>query len=561
MARLYSEAKKVEELTGLSLKGTMLTPTQYHDRRHVLPFVLSSDRGEHLLVRQIDSGNLEGCGFRRLPVLRFAPYWLPQPDPGVHDTVADAVRSVTGGECLTVDASMPVSVYEQLRHAMPVEVSREAAGPVEAFRFTRAEVLGRFNHHRPEMVRVARKLTEGHPQTERLERWYAEPSLDVYGLLDKMAREAGLTALLATWVTDFQELSGLPGTLAEESGYAALYLVGTGEFWVLAPAGLGAAGATPVKRYQSLAQAVKDLSGSGTVGVEVDTLGASRWLDLQEQGVKLADGGQLLRDWREEKTGCDIPYFVVGALASRYAIDGAADFARLAILGGVELTEKDVDRVYLSRLEEFRASHQIPVQFAFYFTNNHAGARTIYPSRPTNYKLSGGMTSLKIDAGIFLFDDGLFHACTDIARTVTSTPAAAEVFDVMERVMLEETIPGILPGMSGEEIHRLGLSQLAAEEAVFRKHGYMPDDFSWSRSYPRDIGHVIERQESNTFGFKPGVSRPVHAGMVGCVEFHCAYNGHGMTCEDTFVIDAGGAIVISRGPEEFGPEGKVTSRR
>jgi Xaa-Pro aminopeptidase len=561
MARLYSEAKTVEQLTGLSLKGTMLTPTQYHDRRHVLPFVLASDRGEHLLVRQIDSGNLEGCGFRRLPILRFAPYWLPKPDPGVHETVADAVRSVTGGERLTVDAFMPVSVYEQLRNAMPVEVSREAAGPVEAFRFTPAQVLGRFNHHRSDLVRVARKLTEGHPQAERLERWYAEQSFDAYALLDQMAQAAGLSTLLATWVTDFQELSGLPGTLAEDFGYAALYLAGSGEFWVLAPAGLGAARATPNKRYPSLAQAVKELAGSGTVGIGVDTLGASRWLDLQDQGLKLADGGQLLRDWREEKTGCDIPYFVVGAMASRYAIDGAADFARLAIRGGVEITEKDVDRVYLSRLEEFRALHQLPVKFAFYFTNNHAGARTIYPSRPTNYKLSGGMTSLKIDAGIFLFDDGLFHACTDIARTVTTTEAADEVFDAMERVMLEETIPGILPGMSGEEIHRMGTGQMAAKEAVFRQHGYLPDDFSWSRSYPRDIGHVIERQESNTFGFKPGIARPVHAGMVGCIEYHCAYDRHALTCEDTFVIDEEGAIVISRGPEEFGADGKVTRRR
>ncbi|MCR4424623.1 MAG: M24 family metallopeptidase, partial [Firmicutes bacterium] len=315
------------------------------------------------------------------------------------------------------------------------------------------------------------------------------------------------------------------------------------------------------RTYPSMAAAVKDIAGTGLVGYEEDTLGASALMDLRHAGVSLADGGGVMRDWREEKAHYDIPYFVICAMASRYAIDGAAAFAHTAICSGVEVSEKDVDRVYLSRLKEFAVENKLPVTLELYFTNNHAGSRTIYPSRPGNYKLSKGINSLKIDAGVFAFDDGLFHACSDIARTVTTSDAAEEVFDAMERVMLEETIPGILPGMTGEQIHSMGVNQMGAKESVFRKHGYMPDSFSWRTGYPRDIGHVLERQESNTFGFKPGVTRPVHAGMVGCVEFHCAYDGHAMTCEDSFVIDEGGAIVISRGPQEFGSDGKVIRRR
>lgn len=48
MARLYSEARTVEAMTGLSLKGTMTMPTQGHDRRQVLPLVLSTDRQDYL---------------------------------------------------------------------------------------------------------------------------------------------------------------------------------------------------------------------------------------------------------------------------------------------------------------------------------------------------------------------------------------------------------------------------------------------------------------------------------------------------------------------------------
>jgi hypothetical protein len=49
--------------------------------------------------------------------------------------------------------------------------------------------------------------------------------------------------------------------------------------------------------------------------------------------------------------------------------------------------------------------------------------------------------------------------------------------------------------------------------------------------------------------------------MVACIEFHCAYEDHNLTIEDTFVIEDGGAIIISRAPDEFGPEGTVTRCR
>jgi Xaa-Pro aminopeptidase len=539
----------------------MLTTTQCHDRRHVLPFVLSHRGKDYFLVRQVELGNLAGAGFTHLPVVPFLPYFLPDPVEGVHETAAKAALAVAGSDPITVDAATPVSVFEELGGAATVSVQREPGVPVWAYKLTRQKVLGAFNHHRPEVVDVAQRLTAGHPQADRLGRWYAADENTSFELLDRMAGERGIGALLATWVTDFQELAGLPGRLAEFAGCCALYLVGTGETWVLAKAGYGVPGEMPVRSYPDIASAVRDIAGSAVVGYEADTMGASAFLDLVDRGVDLADGGGVMRDWREEKAHCDIPYFVVCAMASRYAIDSAIDFARRAIRGGVQISEKDVDRIYVARVREFAREWALPIQLELYFTNNHAGARSIYPSRPVDYKLDSGIVSLKADAGLFAYDDGLFHACSDIARTLTTTGPASEVFDAMEKVMLEQTIPGILPGMTGAEIHEMGTNQMGGSEPVFRMHGFMPDGFHWRTGYKRDIGHVLERQESNTFGFKPGVTRPVHAGMVGCVEFHCAYDGHGMTCEDTFVIDEGGAIVISRGAEEFGSSGIVTNRR
>lgn len=560
MAHLYTDPKTVERMTGLNLKGSLTMPTQAHDRRYFLPSVLSAAGRDYFLVREIDTANVAACGFTRMPVVPFSPYWRARPAAGIPRTAADAVLLLLSGERLTVDAATPALVYDQLCANIPVAVEPAVPRPVHAFRLRRADVLGRFNHHRKEIIEVARRLTAAHPHADRLAPWLEDHPNPGFDLLEQMAAGRGLSALLATWVTDFQELSGLRGALAEEEGCASLFALGADEVWVLAPPGLDLGLAGPGRKYPGLADAVRDIAGDGPVGFELDTLEAGRRLGLRDRGVQLVDAGLLLRDWREEKAWYDIPYFILGALASRTAIEGAAHFAGQTIRAGVEVTEQDVDQVYWSLLREFEAEHRLPVRLEFYFTNNHAGSRTILPSRPTRYPLSAGSTTLKIDCGIFVVDDGLYHACTDIARTVTTTRAAAEVFEAMEQAVVEEIIPGIRAGMTGEQIHALGVGRMAEREAVFRAHGYMPDDFSWRTGYTRDVGHVIERQESYTFYFRPGTPRPLRPGMVSCVEIHCVDDGHNLTIEDTFVADEAGTILISRIPEEFGPDGKVTRR-
>jgi Xaa-Pro aminopeptidase len=560
MARLYTHPRTVERMTGLSLKGSMTMPTQDHDRRYFLPGVLSTAEQDYLLVRHIDTGNLAACGFTRMPVLPFSPYWTPRPTSGIPRTAADAVLAAVGTEPLTVDAATPAVLYEQLASRMAVRVERDAGPPIEAFRQTRQDVLGRFNHHRREVAAIAGRLTRAHPHADRLAPWLAEGPNPAFDLLDRMAGGRGLRALLATWVTDYQELSGLRGALAEENGCAALFLLGSDEVWILAPRGLALGLSGEARSYPRLAAAVRALAGDGPLGVEMDTLEAARLLALREEGIRLDDAGMLLRDWREEKAWYDIPYFIVAALATRHAIEGAAHFAGQAIRAGVEVTERDVDRVYGHLLDDFRAEHRLPVGLDRYFTNNHAGSRTILPSRPTSQRLSAGIVTLKIDCGVFVVDEGLFHACSDIARTVGTTPAAAEVAEAMERAVVEDIIPAIRAGMTGEEIHSMAVGEMARHEGVFRAHGYLPDDFSWRTGYTRDVGHVIERQESYTYYFRPGTHRPLHPGMVSCVEIHCVHDRHNLTLEDTFVTDEAGTIIISRIPEEFDTDGKVTRR-
>ncbi len=455
---------------------------------------------------------------------------------------------------------MPVSVYRELKAAADAAVQQSPARPVDAFRLSTKQVLSKFNHHRPDVIRAANEMTAGHPQYKRLNALYALKG-DPFAILDAKASSKGIGALLASWVTNFQEFTGLKATLSECYGYAALYLAGKAETWVIVPSGEAKAYSSTFKSFASFADAVKELSAGAVVGIEEDTLGARRYVDMAEKGVTLKDAGNMMKEWRDEKAMFDIPYFVVGAMATRYAMEGAYDFADLAIKANVPVSEKEVDSIYRARLDEFAKLYRLQVELKFFFVNTHSGSRTIYPSRPTDYVIHKGINSLKLDSGIFVFDDGLFHASSDIARTVTTTAAADEVVDLMEKVLVEQTIPGIKPGMTGEEIHKMGVNQMGAYADVFFKHGYMPSSFSWRHGYPRDIGHSMERQETTHFHFRPGVTLKMLAGMVGCIEYHCAYDNHSIAAEDSFVLDDQGAIIISRGSEEYGPDGKVTKRR
>lgn len=560
MAFLHSKEESVERLSGLCLKGTMLTTTQYHDRRHVLPFVLEKGGKSYFLVREMDSGNVKGAGFNALPQVHFMPYFLPGIKSEVPGNMAKAVLSMLGKEPIVVDDEMPVSVYRELKTSADVTIEGLAVKPMEAFKLTTKQVLSKFNHHRADVIRAVNEITAGHPQYKRLNALYGKKG-DPFEILDTKAKAAGIGAFLGSWVTDFQELSGLRGTLSESCGYAALYLAGKSETWIIVPAGDAKVYSGSFKSFRSFGEAVKELAAGAVVGIEEDTLGAARFESMASLGVVTKDAGALLKEWRDEKVVYDVPYFVLGAMATRYAMEGAYDFADLAIKANVPVTEREVDSVYRARLDEFTKKHRLQVELKFFFVNTHAGSRTIFPSRPTDYVLHKGINSLKLDSGIFVFDDGLFHASSDIARTVTTTAAADEVADIMEKVLVEQTIPGIKPGMTGDEIHRMGVNQMAAQAEVFQRNGYMPNSFSWRDGYPRDIGHSMDRQETTHFHFKPGSTLKVLPGMVGCIEYHCAYDGHSIAAEDTFVLDDQGAIIISRGVEEYGPDGKVTKRR
>ncbi len=205
-----------------------------------------------------------------------------------------------------------------------------------------------------------------------------------------------------------------------------------------------------------------------------------------------------------------------------------------------------MEEKYIQLLEEFMKRNRIPVRINSYMTNIHVGKRSIYPARPVEYPLDKNIESLKIDAGVFAIDNqGLIRACSDIARTLVLTNEGEEIYSFMKKVVLG-LMHTMKVGDSGEDIYWRGIQKLAVQESRIKNLNMMPADFSLMEAYDRDIGHLLERQESWTFGLCKGNRNKLRKGMIGCVEFHWPFKKYGITAEDTFVLTEEGGIPISR---------------
>ena len=173
---------------------------------------------------------------------------------------------------------------------------------------------------------------------------------------------------------------------------------------------------------------------SGRIGVEVEdlSLGMSRILALETRDYLPADN--LLRRWRDQNTLPDLGSYVVATRTTRAAIDAALDFAADAIRRRTTITELNAYAVYLKSMRDFAAAAMPGVQVRRTLTNFHSGSRTIFPANAAPYPIDATINTLKIDAGCLLFDaDGFLLSCSDIARTLPLSEAAASLYAELQR--------------------------------------------------------------------------------------------------------------------------------
>jgi Xaa-Pro aminopeptidase len=299
------------------------------------------------------------------------------------------------------------------------------------------------------------------------------------------------------------------------------------------------------KIFPGMKEAVEALSGKGRLGVEEKNLDIGRSLSLGLS--RLGNASNLFRAWRETRSGQDLGAYILGSLATKYAMEGALKIAAEKLESGKPFFEKEVEMAFYRLLKGFEKREKSPLQLAPYFTVLHAGTRTPYPSLPGIFRLRANMNSLKLDAGIVVKDRGLILACSDLARSITTNPKAEDLYRILEKAMLEGAIPGGKDGTTGEQVYWAGLALLLMEERKLRAWKLIPPGGSLKRDYNRDIGHTFGKQESTTLFFKKGESsQALREGMVSAIEYQWPYQGYALGIEDMFVVGPDHGINITR---------------
>jgi Xaa-Pro aminopeptidase len=301
---------------------------------------------------------------------------------------------------------------------------------------------------------------------------------------------------------------------------------------------LDRAGLSERGKRASLAGLVKE-SGFRRVGYQRDHLSIGDHLLMAEAGVALEDAGYVLRRWQDRRAGDDLVYFVLAGNAVLHGIAAARKFFHR---NEGAMTERDLVAVYHQAVRRFAAKYGFQERVFSYFDIVHSGGRTFLPATAGDYPVTPADRTIKFDMGLVVADAfGCIRGCSDIARTICRDPELEAIHDRLRAILVEELIPSIRPGMSGQEIHAVGVEKLRPLEGELRRLGLLPEGKGVD-GYVRDCGHTIQRQTISAVYFLPGVTEQVENGMLGCTEYVWPIGDVLIAVEDGYFVTEEGAI-------------------
>jgi Xaa-Pro aminopeptidase len=376
-----------------------------------------------------------------------------------------------------------------------------------------------------------------------VEKFLSRPPFKSFEVLERLMRAGGVRGVLASSPINLQEMTGIPD---DRLGRGLLGLYIRGKIHLLSPRPLRNSRLAKAEGpFATLEEATQKLVGNGPLGLEEKNLDIGRALILGLNGFKNASN--LFRAWREVRSGQDLGAYIMGALGTKVAMEGALAMAERKLKAREPVYEKDVEKKFYRLLKEYERKARTPLQLEPYFMVLHAGVRTPYPSLPGFFRLSPKMKTLKLDAGILLKDRGLVLACSDLARSIVMDKRGKDLYALLEKAMLEGAIPGGRQGQTGEEVYWAGMRPLLREEKNLRGWKLLPSAGFLRKHYDRDIGHTFGKQESTTLFFKKGErEQTLKPGMVSAIEYQWPYRGYALGIEDMFVVGPRYGINITR---------------
>lgn len=449
-------------------------------------------------------------------------------------TFAQAVRRAAGAGSIAVDCDLPVARFNALAASGGAEVrGSEPDEPVFIYRKRRADIEKQWLATRDEdAVAVEAFVGSLRRGADLIAAMKVAPV--GYAELDRLMSDAGLAALLVSSPFNAEMFTGLPSQVAEQYGMTCLFTPGNEHLIVFAKRAFDRHDFEAAGQAASLAEAVAAIAGGRPVGIEEGHLGIGAYNALSAAGCAAQASVSVLRRWLDQRAGTDLPYFIVAANAVLAGFDSASKYIVRHAQSGV--TEREAGAVFAAGASVFAKSVGMDGRIGSYFDIIHSGERTLLPAIAGDYPILPAHQTIKFDMGILVRDAfGCVRACSDIARTLSPSPAIEQCHDDLRALLVERLIPQMRPGMSGGEIHELGVRSLRECEAGLRKAGLMREGATMD-GYSRDCGHTIHRTTSGSVYFLPGVKETIEPGMLGCVEYVWPIGDKIIAVEDGYYV-------------------------
>lgn len=559
---LITDLKAIRKEIGLRLEESSLYPKLNLDAyKDVTPILIKGRRKKYsLLVKEVEMGNFTRGGSaepvikkHKIKTIYYSSYFtwdrIAKRRAEFPPDEAAALSKAFKRSAFSVHADMALDRFRRLSQNFDLSFASfpSSDGKVWVYGLDKRKAEAAFLKKRGPVNRWAGRCVERDlkisPEDKAVVKKYlSRVPFRAFAVLDGLMREQGIESVLATSPINLQEMSGIP---FDQIGEGLLSLYVRGKVYLLSQHPLRGPGRKGQGVFPTLREAVQRLAGNKRLGVEEKNLDIGRALMLGLNRLKNASN--LFRAWREVRSGQDLGAYIIGARATKYAMEGALAMAERKLQARKPVYEKDVQRKFYQLLKEFERKTKCPLQLGPYFMVLHAGTRTPYPSLAGFYRLSQKINSLKLDPGILVKDRGLVLACSDLARSIVMDERGADLYALLEKAMLEGAIPGGKEGRTGEEVYWSGMRPLLREERKLREWKLLPKAGFLEKHYNRDIGHTFGKQESTTMFFKKGESsQRLQAGMVAAIEYQWPYQGYALGVEDMFVVGPKHGINITR---------------
>jgi len=544
MLELFGEWGRVEHELGHSLRDNFLMPVRTVDNpKSFTPIIAKRDGRRWALVQGIEIGNIEALTLPPdLEVNYIRPYFTfdtIETDNSIPQNLTEAVQRIADGEPdVAIDPYLPVGLAHQLSNAFRVTVNGHT--DVESVRVREVDrnwVSQRLAVGRRDAAEAVTRLLEKNPARDKLKTFLEPRESRHFAALDHTLSEADLAGVVISSRINVQEIAGIP-LASHDRPVAVVYPTGNNVAYVLEPAGRGTG-----SRYESLGSALAALLPTGRIGVEMEDMGVGVFnlLGLDARDTIPAD--RLVRRWRDCLALHDLPYYILAARTSAYAIDGALAYAAEQVKAKGAISEKRVDAVYFNRLHKHVEMSGLPVHVTRYMTNNHCGTRTLYPANPTDFSINEEVQTLKIDSGCMIYDEeGYLLAVSDIARTLSFTDEAREIYPLIVDGVRRTLIPTAKAGAVAENVFAAGVDAIWNRRDELSSKRLAPDMSSLSETYKRDVGHLLGKNDLSHLRFTAGDRGVLEEGMVACLEYQWPIDGHAFAYEDTCLITPDGGL-------------------